>query len=415
MSLSPAFALVGVLGSACAPISADGSVQEPAPVGQEGQDADAFYDPDVVQDVELTIADADIARMDAALPERIYVPAMITWGDVVVADVGVRYKGNSSSIPGVSMQRSFLVHTNEFVDGQRFLGLKHLAFDNGCQFGAVFSQRLITDILQRKGVIAPRASYARISVNGAYQGVYVNEERIDGVFLTAQLGNNDGQLYKVDEGGPGGDLSLVDRATAAATFQAENHEDTADASDVVALMEAIADRSVPIESLIDVHAFIRLMAVMALTGAFDQYTGWNAHNYYLYRDPDTQLWLYLPHDLDVGFADHAFGQIDVIDGWDVGRPLPVSPRPLLERIFEDDALFAEYQSEARATLEEETASAVLTPRLDALYAQVHEDLDDEPWPAARLTNPDDTDWDSIVSSMKSFITRRASTADEQLR
>ena len=113
-------------------------------------------------------------------------------------------------------------------------------------------------------------------------------------------------------------------------------------------------------------------------------------------------------------ADHAFQQIDVIDGWDAGHPLPVAPRPLVQRILDEPSLFAQYQDEARTTLDQETAAAALGPRLDALYAQIADDLDNEPWPAARLTNPEDADWSSIVASMHAFIERRAPLADEQL-
>ena len=77
----------------------------------------AFYDPDVVQTIKLEIAAPDLARMHAALPERIYVPGTFRWNDIELERVGVRYKGNSSSNPQQRHKRSFLIKFSEFVAG----------------------------------------------------------------------------------------------------------------------------------------------------------------------------------------------------------------------------------------------------------------------------------------------------------
>jgi hypothetical protein len=69
----------------------------------------AFYQPDEIQSVHLTIADKDLKRMLAALPELIEVPATFRWRDVTVENVSVRFKGNSSSNPKQPHKRSFLV------------------------------------------------------------------------------------------------------------------------------------------------------------------------------------------------------------------------------------------------------------------------------------------------------------------
>ncbi len=53
----------------------------------------------------------------------------------------------------------------------------HVALDNGIQFGGLFSERLVTDILRGVGVKASRCNYARVYLNGKPAGVYVNVER----------------------------------------------------------------------------------------------------------------------------------------------------------------------------------------------------------------------------------------------
>ena len=156
-----------------------------------------FYNPNQVQVIDLQIDDHQLKKMRSALPQRIYVPATFRWGDQTVENVGVRYKGNSSSHPHQPYKRSFLIKFNEFEKGQTFLGLKRVGLDNGIQFGSLFSERLITPILRQLNVKASRCNYAKLYLNSQYHGVYVNVERIDSVFLKNELAG-DGALYKID-------------------------------------------------------------------------------------------------------------------------------------------------------------------------------------------------------------------------
>ena len=145
--------------------------------------------------------------MQSALPERIFVPATFQWNNLTIDNVGVRYKGNSSSIPGQQHKRGFLIKFNEFQKGRTFGGLHRVALDNGVQFGGVLSEPLITGILRDLGIKAPRCNFAKLYINGTYAGVYVNVERVDEVFVRNHFADGGGALYKVDEGGAGADWS----------------------------------------------------------------------------------------------------------------------------------------------------------------------------------------------------------------
>src|SRR6266487_2291152 len=82
-----------------------------------------FYDPEVVQKVHLEINLDDLDRLHRALPRRIYVPGSFRWNDQVFTNVGVRFKGDSSSMPDSPFKRGFLIDFSEFQKGQRLLGL----------------------------------------------------------------------------------------------------------------------------------------------------------------------------------------------------------------------------------------------------------------------------------------------------
>ena len=378
-----------------------------------------FYDPEVVQTIHLEIKPEDLDRLHRALPQRIYVPGVFRWNGQTLQDVGVRYKGNSSSSPDPSHKRGFLVAFSEFRKNQRFLGLRHVALDNGIQFGSLFSERLITDALREHGVKVSRCNYARVYLNENYVGVYVNVERIDKSFLEQQFGKDKGTLFKVDEGGPGADLRYVgtDLNLYRKTFELHSGRE---AQAYVQLLEFIHSIDTPtgteeeLRRTLDVDAFSTTTAVMLFAGAFDQYTGWGPHNYYLYRDPADQRWTYIPWDLDVGFADKAFGRVPVLDGWHAAWPAPIPGRPLMERLISNTNLLLSYRQQANAILEASFRPEVLIPKLRRLYDQIRPALEEDPFPPRRVTVPSDSGYQDILDTMEMFIRKRYALARAQL-
>jgi spore coat protein CotH len=315
-----------VLMTACAPLAG----AEPSARGLANDKAvAAFYQPDEIQSVYLSIAEADLKRMLAALPELIEVPASFRWRDITVENVSVRFKGNSSSNPKQSHKRSFLIKFDKSDKDRRFFGLRQASFDNGVQFGSLFSEPIITDILRDHGVPAHRCNYAKLYVNKEYRGVYVNVERIDESFLANHLPDAQGALFKVNEGGPGCNLQFLgdDPALYLKTFDPRNKsakKEPARLAEFIKLINKTEPKEFAktLESKMEVDDFLRVTAVMLFSGAFDQLTGWNPHNYFLYHDAKRDRWRYLPWDLDVGFCETAFGQIRVLDDWHAAWPVP---------------------------------------------------------------------------------------------
>jgi len=382
-------------------------------------DSDRFYNPEVVQTIHLEIKPEDLDRLHRALPQRICVPGVFRWNDRTFSNVGIRYKGNSSSMPDASHKRSFLIAFSEYEQGQRFLGLRHVALDNGIQFGSIFSERLITDVLRELGVKASRCNYTRAYLNEKYIGVYVNVERIDKSFLERHFGTDRGSLFKVDDAGPGADFRYLgpDPALYQKTF--ELHAGTkvkayAELAEFMRAVDAPAGTEAELRRNLDVEAFVKTTAVMLLAGAFDQYTGWQPHNYYLYRNPADQRWTYIPWDLDVGFADQAFGHVPVLDGWHAAWPAPIPGRPLMERLISHTNLLQQYREQARAILEASFRPEILIPKLRTLYEQILPALEEDPCPPRRVTVPSDSGYPEILASMETFIRKRYALARAQL-
>ncbi|HOK78679.1 MAG TPA: CotH kinase family protein [Verrucomicrobiota bacterium] len=384
-----------------------------------GDGSELFYAPDKVQTIYLEIASDDLDRMHRALPERIYVAGSFRWNDQSLYPVGIRYRGGSSSMPESPYKRSFLVAFSEFKKGQRFLGLRNAALDNGIQFGSLFSECLITEVLRGVGVKASRCNHARVHLNGKPAGVFVNVERIDKSFLERHFGTATGVLFKVDESGPGADLRYVgsDPMLYRKAFELHLGSENPAFAALVELIRVINDPAVSAAELsryMDMESFVKTTAVMLFAGAFDQYTGWGPHNYYLYLNPRDGRWTYIPWDLDVGFADNAFGRVPVLEGWHAAWPAPVPGRPLMERLVSDPGLLEQYRRQARSILETWFRPETLIPKLRAKYDQIRPALADDPYPARRATVPSDTGYSDILVSMEEFIRKRYVLAKQQL-
>jgi hypothetical protein len=383
----------------------------------------AFYRPDEVQSVHLTVADKDLKRMLAALPELIEAPATFRWRDITVENASVRFKGHSSSDPRQTHKRSFLVKFDKSDKDRRFFGLRQVSFDNGVQFGSLFSEPIITDILRDHGVPAHRCNYARLYLNKEYRGLYVNVERIDESFIANHLPDPKGALFKVDQGGPGCNLQFLgdDPALYLKAFAAKTTSAKKEPARLVEFIKLInkaepKDFARALDAKLEVDDFLRVTAVMLFSGAFDQLTGWNPHNYFLYRDGNRDRWRYLPWDLDVGFCETAFGKIRVLDDWNAAWPVPRTgaPNPLLERIVADPVLLERYRKEARKILDRSFEPGRLCKLIDAKYGLIRDDLKTDPFPHRRATVPGDRDYGGIVDSMKAFVRKRYASAVAQL-
>src|SRR5688572_6864629 len=91
------------------------------------QTQDDFFNPDVVQRVELWLHEADWNKLKANFQENTYYPADMTWNGITVRSVGIRSRGlgsRSATKPGLR------VDFDRYSDGQQFLGLKSFVLDN---------------------------------------------------------------------------------------------------------------------------------------------------------------------------------------------------------------------------------------------------------------------------------------------
>ena len=130
-----------------------------------------------------------------------------------------------------------------------------------------------------------------------YFGLYTAVEIVDDTVIKTQFTEDSGNVYKPEGTG----AAFVDGTFNEATFEKQTNQDEADWSDIEAVFAALnsnlrtsdpAAWRADLETVLDVDAFIRWLAVDTIIQNWDTY-GAMAHNYYLYTEPDG--W---PGDLD---------------------------------------------------------------------------------------------------------------------
>lgn len=268
------------------------------------QTADDLFRPDVLHEVHLRVHSRDWARLKATYLQNTDYPCDFTWNGVRVPNAAIRSRGTftrSGVKPGLR------VDFDRYVPGRRFAGQATLVLDNLLQDPAMMREVIATRVYARAGLPAPRESFARLSVNGTYQGLYAIVEAVDTPFLDRVYGESDGHLYEyrwldywyftypalhpylaVFEPRTHPEESL-DALAAPIEELIRTANETDDES-----FEAAMSRLMPLDELL-AH-----VAIDQLVTNNDGLVGsWGVNNVYLYRSGQTGLWRVLPWDLDV--------------------------------------------------------------------------------------------------------------------
>ncbi|MFC1609434.1 CotH kinase family protein [Myxococcota bacterium] len=213
----------------------------------------------------------------------VYVPADLEVDGIIYDDVGLRMIGNRNR-PKVGMRIRF----NEFNPTLRYHGVKRLSLSANAGDPTLVRQSLALRLMRDAGVPAPRSSFVWVDWgNGG--GIYTLEEQVDRKLLEDRFDEADGNLYKVDMGGNlvfrGDDPASYDWTT---TYGLKTNELHADHSGLIELMKVLARVSVSdldqiLPEVLDVEAFLRLLAVNSWLANMESYAG-TAAGFYLYHD-----------------------------------------------------------------------------------------------------------------------------------
>jgi hypothetical protein len=267
-----------------------------------------------------------------------------------IRNVGVRKKGYLGSLSTV--RPSLKLDFGEFVAGQIWRGMRRLTLNNDRQDTSHTHQMMGYALFRKAGCPAPRVGFARVTVNGRDLGVYSIVENIDRSFLARHFQDGSGNLY---EG------QLADFAEGfLPRFERKTNKSAPrnDRSDLEAVVQALRADDAGLEravaKVIDLDAFLSFWAMEVITGHWDGYAG-DKNNYYLYRDPRTGLFYFIPWGADGAFTKrHSFlpNCPDSVYAWSLltnrlynhpatRRLYHARLKSLLENVWDETTLLAE--------------------------------------------------------------------------
>ena len=179
-----------------------------APKWQTGS-SDYLYDQQLLHTFELTISDDALAEIDGDPSKEVYVEASLTFEGETITPIGVRYKGSIGAWVGcltgtnifqpagakTCTKLSMKVKINWNDSSRTFWGVKKLQFHSMNLDPTQMHERLGYWLFREMGVPAPRATHARLNINGKYVGLYAFVEQIDGRFVNRVFDDGDGNLY----------------------------------------------------------------------------------------------------------------------------------------------------------------------------------------------------------------------------
>lgn len=351
---------------------------EPAPAGDGALATGDLYDPQRRLEIEIDMPVADwdalreqgfslfeFQRGEAGDFDYTFFDADVRVDGQRLERVSVRKKGGLGSLS--RLRPSLILDLDHNVPDRELLGVSRLTLNNDRSSPSHNRQCMAYELFAQAGLPASRCNLAHVVVNGEDLGTFSNVEPIRKPLLQRLFGDDSGNLY---EGREDGDFTPdgVER------FQIKTNTTSNDRSDLRAVVRALeapdAEVVAELEQLIDLDQFRRFWALETLTGNWDSYSG-NTNNFYLYHDPASDKFVFLPWGTDTAFTGGS-----IVDAYN--QTLTVyATGALANRLYnlpEERARFRALLGELNDTLWDADA---LEARLDELAA-----LSTDAWPGA---------------------------------
>lgn len=301
------------------------------------------FDTTVVESIYVNLSTDDWDDIIAnALDEENHT-ASITYKGVTLDNVAIRTKGNSSlsAVANSNGERfSFKIDMNEYESGQKLLNLKKLNLNNNYKDPTYMRETIGYNLMREMGIPAPKTAYANLYINDELHGLYTLVEQVDSEFLEQHFTNPDGDLYKPDTtdvtNGVGNDLKWIDALYDSYTaVELKTNEESTDNQALITFLDELNNGS-DYESVMDVNAILRYLAVSTALGNLDSYQGSLAHNYYIYENSNS--FSVIPWDLNESFGTFSMGcTADEIINLYIDEPTAsaLSERPLIEKLLQN--------------------------------------------------------------------------------
>lgn len=355
-----------------------------------------FYDIEQIQEIKLTFSqtnwDAQLDQLKATDEEAYLLAASVEVNGIVFDSVGVKYKGNSSYNAN-NQKNPMHIELNYVHKNADYDGFSDIKLGNGFSDPSFVREPLSYEIVG-KYMVAPRANYAKLWINGVYWGVYSNQESINKQLVKAHLyTDGDNPLFKCNPvggagpGSSGGNPDLV-YSSADSTAYYSKYELKSDYgwAQMLTLMSTLKNNPAQIESILDVDRALWMIALNNVLVNLDSYTGSFAQNYYLYQDENDR---FIPIIWDLNMCFGGFPMLG--SGGGGGGALSVTQmqqmdpvvqstnasRPLIQKLLANPVYKRQYLAHIRTILAENFATTAYKTRALELQALISQAVQDD--------------------------------------
>ncbi len=313
-----------------------------------------------------------------------YVHADLEFDGVILKDVAVRYKGNGTYMgTRGSLKRSFKIDLNKYVKGQKIADQTTLNLHTNITDPSWMNEPLSHRLYRDAEVPASRTTYARVflTVPGKYEreyvGLYSIVENVDKHFAEENFDTKKGAIFK-----PVTPNLFADLGDSWSKYkQIYDPKDEVSADEAQRVIDCArfvtntddAEFAGKLSDYFELDEVARYFAVTVWLSTMDSILS-VGQNYYLYLDPKTHRFQFIPWDLDHSFGDFMGGQENV--RLSIHRPWRGENR-FLERLFKVETFKTLYL----AKLEEFSKTLFLPARfeqqVDAIAATIRPAIEEE--------------------------------------
>jgi hypothetical protein len=231
-------------------------------------------------------------------------------------NVGVRFRGNGTYINSLwGNKQSYKIDLNRHVKGQDIAGVSTLNLVNSVPDFSYLKDALGEKIFRELGAPGPRTAFAylNIDVPGKFPnqplGLYVLVEDIDTDYARDRFGSKNTPIFKpvtyglFDDLGPTWDAysAIYDLKTKA------TKEQTARVVEFAKFVSHTSDAefAARLPEFLDLEEYAAFLAGHVLLSSYDGYLS-NGQNFYLYLDPKSNKFGFIPWDQDHGWGEFGY-------------------------------------------------------------------------------------------------------------
>ena len=333
--------------------------------------------------------------------QDIYIQASLRFQGTTWKQLKLRLRGDTSREFEKKSLKVKFPSDNRFVNGRKTLNLNADYLD-----ATSMRQYLAARLYASSGQPCFRAEHLALFINNEFQGIYLLVESVSSQFLIDRNLDPNGALYKAKK-----DLACLNwQDDIDSTWERKGSVTENVWEPLKQLIKGLNSTSDSAyyqfaKQHLDYDNYINSIAMNLLIGNRSTYY----HNYFVYQNPKTHKWSYLPWDMDQTFVrkrqEDAYGRGSNSDK----RWATVPSNPLFERALNDSNIFSDIQRRVRFLSTAYFKPKSVFPIIDSLSNILR------PYMLQDTFHPktDAVDWATEIKQLKAYIRRRPASLSEQ--